>query len=212
MRHCTCVRVVPMALVGARKCGTNCTHWKNTHSNRIISVTSQLNHFFVPFKKSNRKHSGLRYHTSTLHCWTWPPRLLGGGSVIFQIQPARWYSADTQLAASSSWRRRVKVSKDKLTPPPTSTPPPTTGISYVRRSGILKPRGQNCCLISRSKRETWQLIGTVVAAADSVLSLWVWQKTTLSLCGSAGVSELGQFTLLQRPEKESAAAPMEGIT
>lgn len=46
------------------------------------------------------------------------PRLLGGGSVIFQIQPARWYSADTQLAASSSWRRRVKVSKDKLTPPP----------------------------------------------------------------------------------------------
>lgn len=65
------------------------------------------------------------------------PRLLGGGSVIFQIQPARWYSADTQLAASSSWRRRVKVSKDKpLSPPPTyhttAHPNPTAVISHAR--------------------------------------------------------------------------------
>lgn len=59
----------------------------------------------------------LHYHASVLqlHCWTWPC-LLRGRSVIFQIQAACWYSADTQLAASSSWRQRVKVSKD--TPPP----------------------------------------------------------------------------------------------
>lgn len=82
------------------------------------------------------------------------PRLLGGGSVIFQIQPARRYSADTQLAASSSWRRRVKVSKDKpLSPPPTYH----TTAPQPRRRYFL------CALKSHSE-------------TGGGGSLWTWQK------------------------------------
>lgn len=53
--------------------------------------------------------------------------VLRGGAVIFQIQPARWYSADTLLAADSCWEA-VCESQQRH--------PLTNAISYACKSHI----------------------------------------------------------------------------
>lgn len=153
------------------------------------------------------KHSGLRYHTSTLHCWTWPPsprRRISNfpdpASPLVQC----WHAAGSQLlleAACESQQRQTHPTR------PASHHQPTPPLVFLMRVVVAfwKRRGQNCCLISRSKPETWQLIGTVVAAADSVLSLWTRQKKRQ--CWSVRTWPIHSSPA---PRNESAAAPAEG--
>lgn len=102
----------------------------------------------------------LHYHASVLqlHCWTWPC-ILRDRSVIFQIQAACWYSADTQLAASSSWRQRVKVSKD--------TPVPDCCYFLC----LLKSHSPTGKVLSHKLCK----LGYMIADENC---LWVWQRKT----------------------------------
>lgn len=122
---CILIRLVPMALVDVSKCGTNGTLCTNTRSYTIISVTSQLNHFFSLFKQSKQKHSGLRYHTSTLHCWTWPqsPRrrisnFPDPASPLVQC----WHAAGSQLLLEAVCESQQRQTHPTSPLSPTSTP------------------------------------------------------------------------------------------
>lgn len=115
-----CVTAFTTAPGDVSKWGTNHTH---SLSHRIISATSQPKHFF-PLQKIQTKHSSLRYHTSTLHCWTWPPsprRRISNfpdpASPLVQC----WHAAGSQLLLEAACE-----SQQRQTHPASPLPPATT--------------------------------------------------------------------------------------